>query len=193
VAKRNSARRGRSRKRRPDLREPPRARDASAADAPAASPRARPAAHAPQPKARRTVEPNPESERPQAPWHPWPLSELLILVGIVGTVIAWARGIDRNAALLGAGIGAVAIGTVEVSLREHLSGFRSHTTMLAVVPAVVAHSAVLLVVLAVSGHVPRWLSLVLLPLDGAVVLICFKLLRARYADARRERTFAGLR
>jgi hypothetical protein len=49
------------------------------------------------------------------------------------------------------------------------------------------------VVLAVSGHVPRWLSLVLLPLDGAVVLICFKLLRARYADARRERTFAGLR
>jgi hypothetical protein len=193
VAKRNGGRRGRSRKRRPDLREPRQASGAPAAEAPAASPRARPAARAAQAKAARAGALSPDGERPQAPWHPWPLSELLILVGIVGAVIAWVRGIDRNAALLGAGIGAVAIGTIEVSLREHLSGFRSHTMMLSVVPAVVAHSVVLLVVFAVSASAPRWLSFALLPLDGAVVLVCFKLLRARYADARRERTFAGLR
>jgi len=27
----------------------------------------------------------------------------------------------------------------------------------------------------------------------ALAVVCFKLLRARYVDARRERTFAGLR
>ncbi len=139
------------------------------------------------------TEATPEGERPQAPWHPLPLSELLIFVGILGAVIAWFRGIDSNGPLLAASIGAVVIGTVEVSLREHLSGFRSHTLMLAVIPAVVLHSAVVLLVLAANGHAPRWLNLLLLPVDVAVVVVCFRLLRARYTDARRERTFAGLR
>jgi hypothetical protein len=140
VSSRNSARRGRSRKRRPR----------SSGTAPSA-PRAALTADAPKAKARQAAEVRGEDERPRAPWHPWPLSELLILVGIIATVIAWLRGVEDNAALLGAGIGAVAIGTIEVSLREHLSGFRSHTLMLAVVPAVVAHSLVLVLVLAVNG------------------------------------------
>ena len=85
------------------------------------------------------------------------------------------------------------IGTIEVTLREHLSGFRSHTLMLAVIPAIVFHSAVVLVVLAVASRAPGWLNIALLPIDVALVVVCFKLLRARYVDARRERTFAGLR
>jgi hypothetical protein len=48
-------------------------------------------------------------------------------------------------------------------------------------------------VLAIANRAPAWLSVALLPLDVAVVAVCFKLLRARYVDARRERTFAGLR
>jgi uncharacterized membrane-anchored protein len=132
-------------------------------------------------------------ERPQAPWHPLPLSELLILVGLIGAIVAWLRGPADNETLLVAAIAAVAIGTVEVTLREHLSGFRSHTLMLSVIPAIVLHSAVVLVTLAVSDRVPRWLQLALLPIDLALVVVCFKLLRARYVDARRERTFAGLR
>jgi hypothetical protein len=132
-------------------------------------------------------------ERPQAPWHPLPLSELLILVGAIGAVIAYLRGVESDGPLLGAGIGAVVIGTVEVSLREHLSGFRSHTWMLAVLPAVVFHSAVVLLVIALNNRAPSWLNVALLPIDIAIVVVCFKLLRARYVDARRERTFAGLR
>ena len=108
-------------------------------------------------------------------------------------VIAWLRGVESNGALLGAAIAAVVIGTVEVTLREHLSGFRSHTLMLSVLPAIVFHSAVVLLVLAFSNRAPSWLSIVLLPLDVAIVAICFKLLRARYVDARRERRFAGVR
>jgi hypothetical protein len=182
VAKRNPGRRGRSRKRRPSaasVREP----------APGAAGAPRPSRLA----ASALGDLKAVGERPPAPWHPLPLSELLILVGSIGAVIAWFRGIERNGALLGAGIGAVVIGTVEVTLREHLSGFRSHTLMLSVLPAIVFHSAVVLVVLALASRAPGWLNLVLLPIDVALVAICFRLLRARYVDARRERRFAGVR
>jgi len=182
VAKRNTGRRGRSRKRRPS---PQGVREAS----PRGTPAARPSERA----ARALGELKAAGERPRAPWHPLPLSELLIFVGAIGAVVAYLRGLEHNGALLGAAIGAVVIGTVEVTLREHLSGFRSHTIMLSVLPAIVFHSAVVLAVLAIANRAPSWLSIALLPIDVALVVVCFKLLRARYADARRERTFAGLR
>jgi uncharacterized membrane-anchored protein len=182
VAKSNTRRRARSRKRRP---HPQSTREAPAGQTPAPRP--------PQRGRGRAGEPQSPDERPQAPWHPLPLSELLILVGLIGAVVAWGRGIEHNGALLAAAIAAVVIGTVEFTLREHLSGFRSHTLMLAVIPAVVLDTAVVLVVLALAGHVPHWLNLALAPIDVALAALCFKLLRARYLDARRERTFAGLR
>lgn len=185
MAKRNTGRRGRSRKRRPSAQA---AREASHRVA-AAAPAARPSQRA----ARALGDLKAAGERPQAPWHPLPLSELLIFVGAIGAVVAYLKGLESNGALLGASIGAVAIGTVEVTLREHLSGFRSHTIMLCALPAIVFHSAVVLAVLALAGRAPAWLSVALLPVDVAVVAVCFKLLRARYNDARRERTFAGLR
>ncbi len=182
MAKHNTARRGRSRKRRPNQHSAARLSEGAVAPARAAP---------------RTVgavsEPKTLGERPQAPWHPLPLSELLILVGMIGAVVAFLRGVESSAALLGAGIGAVAIGTLEVAMREHLAGFRAHTLMLAVIPAVLFHTAVVLLVPAFANYAPRWLNVALLPLDVAIVVVCFKLLRARYLDARRERSFAGLR
>jgi uncharacterized membrane protein len=135
-------------------------------------------------------------ERPQAPWHPLPLSELLILVGAVSTVFGLDRlqhgGISNGGPALFAGIAAVLIGTVEVTLREHRGGYRSHTLILAVLPVIVFHSAVILIVAAFTT-VPRALSIGLLPLDVALFAILFKVLRARFADARRERKFASRR
>ncbi len=132
-------------------------------------------------------------DRPQAPWHPLPLSELLILAGAIGAVVAYLRGIESNGALLGASIGAVVIGTIEVTLREHLSGYRSHTLML----SRAARDRVPLSrgAAGAGGHdrAPGWLNVALLPLDVALFAVLYKLLRARYVDARRERTFAGLR
>jgi hypothetical protein len=129
-------------------------------------------------------------ERPQAPWHPLPLSELLILIGAIGAIVAWSRGIEHNGSLLVAGVAAVVIGTIEFTLREHLSGYRSHTILLALLPAIVFHSVVILLVTA-AGQVPRWLNLVLLPIDGALFAVLFKLLRARFLDARQKRILAG--
>jgi hypothetical protein len=177
VAKRNPGRRGSSRKRRPNPGQP---RERARTPAPVV--------HASQRQVGLFTDVKAVGERPPPPWHPLPLAELLIFVGIVGAIVGWVRGYQSNAPLIGAAIGAVVIGTVEVSLREHLSGFRPHTGQLAAIPAVVFHTAVILVVLALAGHAPSWLYYGLLPIDLALVALCFKLLRGRYVDARRART-----
>ncbi len=128
-------------------------------------------------------------DRPKAPWHPLPLAELLILVGVVGVMAAVFLEKEVKPALLVASIAAVAIGTFEVTLREHLGGYRSHTVLLAVVPVVVLHSAVLLVAGAFTS-VPRWVNIPLLALDIAIFSLLYKLLRLRFLDAKRERRFA---
>jgi hypothetical protein len=123
------------------------------------------------------------------------LSELLILVGAIAVVVGLSRsskGFAAGGPTLLAGIAAAMIGTVEVTLREHRGGYRSHTLILAVLPVIVFHSAVILIVAAFTT-VPRALSIGLLPLDVALFAILFKVLRARFADARRERKFASRR
>jgi len=70
-------------------------------------------------------------ERPAPPWGGFPLSELVVLVGI--GVIVWGALSDADArnARIGAGLIIAALGGLELAVREHLAGFRSHTTMLA--------------------------------------------------------------
>jgi len=182
VAKRNTARRGRSRKRRP-----------------ASSAGRAPAGEHPTPSPRRTSSDagshssSAADARPQAPWHPLPLSELLILVGAIGTVVGLSRanhGISAAGPTLLAGVAAVMIGTIEVTLREHRSGFRSHALILALLPVILFHSAVVLILDAFTT-VPRAVSFGLLPVDVLLFTVLFKLLRARFEDARRQRRFAA--
>ncbi len=122
-------------------------------------------------------------ERPPAPWHPLPLSELLILVGAIGTIVAFRRGHPSSGPLLFASLGAVAIGTLEVTLREHRSGYRSHTLLLAFLPVLVFHSAVLLGI-SFFTPVPRLLNVALLAVDAALFAVLYKVLRAHFKDAR---------
>ncbi len=179
MAKRSSPRRGRSRKRRT---APSGAREVASEATPAS-------------KAGVLREPLSAGERPQSPWHPLPLSELLILVGAVGTVFGLQRlkhGFAAGGPTLMAGIAAVAIGTIEVTVREHRSGYRSHAVLLALLPVLALHSAVVFG-LAAFTTVPRAVTIGLLPIDAALFAFLFKLLRAQFADARRERTFAARR
>ena len=128
-------------------------------------------------------------ERPDAPWHPLPLSELLILVGAVAAVFGLARsGHDSSGGgrLLLAGLGAVGIGTIEVTLREHRSGYRSHTVMLAGLLVLVFDSVLVLALTSVTT-LPRVFSLALIALDFALFAVLFKLLRARFLAARHAR------
>src|SRR5262249_40873432 len=112
----------------------------------------------------------PLGERPEAPWHPLPLSELLILIGAVGAIVGLLRGVrldgpeqisGSGGPTLVAGIVAVLIGTIEVTLREHRSGYRSHTLLLAVLPPIAVYSIAVLVVSAFATF-PRWLNIPLL-------------------------------
>jgi hypothetical protein len=67
-------------------------------------------------------------ERPPAPWGSFPLAELTILAGLVLLGIGIAT---QNLTAIGVGAVLGAIGGLEVSVREHFAGYRSHTTLLA--------------------------------------------------------------
>jgi uncharacterized membrane protein len=72
-------------------------------------------------------------ERPPAPWGNFPLAELVILAGIVSLVVGFLGG---NETLIGVGVALAGLGGLEVAVREHFAGYRSHTTLLAGFPAV---------------------------------------------------------
>jgi hypothetical protein len=132
-------------------------------------------------------------ERPNAAWHPLPLSEILILAGAIAFVVAVSRlrhGPTSGGPLLLAGIAAVSLGTVEVSWREHSSGFRSHTILLALLPVIVLHSAVVLgwAFLAKPSQV---VNVGMFAVDIALFVLLFRLLRARFLDARARASVRG--
>jgi hypothetical protein len=76
-------------------------------------------------------------ERPKAPWHPFPLVELCVLAGIVLIVLGLIeRDSPHGRAMLVSGLALGSLGGLDTAAREHFAGFRSHTLVLAGVPAV---------------------------------------------------------
>src|ERR671937_405091 len=70
-------------------------------------------------------------DAPKAPWSPFPLVELVVLVALVLIVVGFVTDGPRRAALLGCGFALVTLAGLELALREHFTGFRSHSTLLA--------------------------------------------------------------
>jgi hypothetical protein len=75
--------------------------------------------------AKRVADPD---ERPPAPWGSVPLAELTVLAGIVSLAIG---AIGGHPTLIGVGVACAGLGGLEVAIREHFAGYRSHTTLLA--------------------------------------------------------------
>ena len=96
------------------------------------------------------------AERPPAPWGSFPLSELVILAGIV--VIFWGlfSGGDQGNERVGGGLVLASLGGGELALREHLGGYRSHSSLLAGVAAFVAVTVVAIGL----GPVELWVLLI---------------------------------
>ena len=67
-------------------------------------------------------------DRPPAPWGSVPLAELVILGGIVSLVIGV---VGQHPTAIGIGVALAGLGGMEVAIREHFAGYRSHTTLLA--------------------------------------------------------------
>jgi hypothetical protein len=141
-------RRSRKRATAPDLRAP--------SPAPAADP-ARPRRRA------RT------GEAPEAPWAPFPLVELAILLGLVFVVAGLVWGGSQGRTLLGCGIVVVGLASLEVAVREHVTGFRSHSTLLALVPTAIA--------VAISWFAADVIAAVRLGIAATVFIISFLALR----------------
>jgi hypothetical protein len=69
-------------------------------------------------------------ERPPAPWGSVPLVELVILAGIVLLVAGFIVGGSRGTVMIAAGAVLCSIAGLELSIREHFGGYRSHTFLL---------------------------------------------------------------
>jgi hypothetical protein len=82
-------------------------------------------------------------ERPTAPWGSFPLSELVIFVGIVLILVGAVQGTD-GARFIVSGLVIAGLGGGELALREHMAGYRSHSSLLAGVAAFVVVTAVAL-------------------------------------------------
>ena len=83
------------------------------------------AAVAPVPRAKRSDGP------PTAPWGTFPLSEIVVLVGIVLLIGGFFIEPPRGPVMIGAGLVLGSLAGLELSAREHFAGYRSHTLLLA--------------------------------------------------------------
>jgi hypothetical protein len=72
-----------------------------------------------------------QPERPPAPWGHFPLVELVVLLSIAMLLAGFFVQGNRGVTLIGAGIALGSLAGFELAIREHLAGFRSHTTVLA--------------------------------------------------------------
>jgi hypothetical protein len=120
----------------------------------------------------RAVSPRPRranTGRPPAPWGSFPLSELVILLGIVLILWGAARG-SGGGEMLAGGLVIASLGGGELALREHMAGYRSHSSLLAGVAAFVAVTVVALGL----GPVKVW---VLVALGLAVFAATFYAMR----------------
>lgn len=69
-------------------------------------------------------------DRPPAPWGNFPLVELCILIGIILLVAGFVVRGERGITMVIGGMALASLGGLELSIREHIAGFRSHTTLL---------------------------------------------------------------
>jgi hypothetical protein len=108
-------------------------------------------------------------ERPRAPWHPFPLVELSVLIGLVLLVWGLIRlDDDSGRVLLVAGMALASLGGLDTALREHFGGYASHALLLSALPAVLITA-----VLFFAGAPAIALPLV----GGAVLVAAFTVLR----------------
>jgi hypothetical protein len=102
------------------------------------------------------------AERPRAPWHPFPLVELSVLVGLVLLVWGLIRSDEESGrVMLVCGMALASLGGLDTALREHFSGYAPHALLISALPAVLVCGALFF-----AGAPP-----VAVPLAGGAVLI----------------------
>ena len=123
-------------------------------------------------------------ERPPAPWGSFPLVEIAVLVGLIMLVVGFIR---QDALTVGVGIVLGSLAGLELSVREHFAGYRSHTVLLAGTAFVITVAALF--------YVAGLILLVCLAAGAAVFAATFLALRAAFRRASGGLSFkaGGLR
>ena len=109
-------------------------------------------------------------EAPKPIWAPFPLVELAILLGAVFVVAGLIWGGGKGQALLGCGVAVISLASLEIAIREHFTGYKSHSALLALVPMAITLGVLVLAV----GLTERFVAL---GIAIAVFVICFLALR----------------
>jgi len=134
-----------------------------------ASSERRPAAVTPRPAPPPSGRRRPRREdAPPAPWGKFPLVELCVLLALVLGVLGFVQGGRRGFVLLGCAMALGSLAGLELSIREHFAGYRSHTTVLAGALAVAAGAGLWF------AHLPQ---VAILPVAVAVFAAAFFALR----------------
>ncbi|MDO9408706.1 hypothetical protein [Patulibacter sp.] len=92
-------------------------------------------------------------EAPQPIWAPLPITEGLILVGLIGAVAGLAT---QSTGLLLGGLGLLVASSLELALREHLAGYRSHSSLIAAVVAMASAAGLGVALNAADVGLPQW-------------------------------------
>ncbi len=111
-------------------------------------------------------------QRPPAPWGSAPLAELAILAGIICLIIGVVGG---HQTMIGVGVALAAVGGMEVAIREHFAGYRSHTTLLA--------GFVFVVVVGVLFYLAGLVLAYALPIGAVCFAVAFYLARRAFQRA----------
>src|SRR5579875_2845285 len=109
-----------------------------------------------------------------------PVSEVAILAGAIAVVVGWLQRAD---VVLFTGVVVCALGTIEVTAREHFSGYRSHATLLAGLAAVAVETLLGIVIVPKAGAL---LLIAIVPVFG----LTFLALRRRFTEVRQARVRA---
>jgi hypothetical protein len=109
---------------------------------------------------------------PAAAWSPFPLTELVVLFALALIIAGVLTDGGRRGALLACGFALVSLAGLELAIREHFAGYRSHSTLLAAACAI-------------AVDVPLFLPQLVLLVIGAGVLVLV-LMRLRQAFRARS-------
>lgn len=114
-------------------------------------------------------------DRPPAPWGSFPLVELVVLVGLILIVAGFIVRGERGGVMFAAGLALGSLGGLELSIREHFGGFRSHSSLLA---GAVAALAMAVAFFAFGPHNAKPVEIA--PIGLAVFAACFWLFRQAF-------------
>lgn len=107
------------------------------------------------------------------------MSEFLILLGVISLVVGLARGSSAGGPGIIVGVALCTVAVLEVTVREHFRGYRSHSMFLAFLTMIALHTAI---ALGSGGSAAR--SPLLLALDALVFLSLLVLLSRSFDRAR---------